>query len=181
MSSRQGTVRPLRVKVTGGPVPVLPCGGWGAMGALAEMPGVMAGPAPNASVRICAWFEPEIYERGGDVVHEQRRPAQVGAGISRQIEVPQEFGIHPAAVGVVAPEPIGRQRCAVTDLGSGVRQLSEESACFVGEDMPCGIAGSVEPQDLPARPVCGQRGQNRQHRRGADSGGDQQDGVGTVL
>ena len=108
------------------------------------------------------------------------RPAEVGAGISRQVEARQQIGVQPAAVGVVRAELIGRQRCAVTDLGSGVRQLGEQLAHFLGEGMFGGIARPVQPPDLPARPVRGQRGQDRQHRGGTDSGGDQQDRVGAV-
>src|ERR1700722_316371 len=45
----QGTVRPLRVKETLGPVPTSPAGGWGAREVLLAIPGVMEDPAPNTS------------------------------------------------------------------------------------------------------------------------------------
>src|SRR5271167_2727936 len=45
----QGTVRPLRVKETLGPVPTSPAGGCGARDVLLAIPGVMEGPAPKTS------------------------------------------------------------------------------------------------------------------------------------
>ena len=44
-----GTVRPLRVKETLGPVPTAPDGGWGGNVWVLAIPGVMEGAAPNSS------------------------------------------------------------------------------------------------------------------------------------
>src|SRR5579871_2042315 len=45
----QGTVRPLRVKETFGPVPTLPEGGCGSTNEVLPIPGVMEDSAPNVS------------------------------------------------------------------------------------------------------------------------------------
>jgi hypothetical protein len=51
----QGTVSPLRVKETFGPVPALPTGGCGGTDVALAIPGVMEDSAPNVSEWI---FEP---------------------------------------------------------------------------------------------------------------------------
>src|ERR1700712_2902863 len=57
-----GTVSPLRVKETFGPLPTAPAGKCGGRDATGAMPGVSALPAPNTSLRICDAGTPHAFK-----------------------------------------------------------------------------------------------------------------------